>query len=135
MATADNGQMNRPLRALSAFVADAALITVFAALGRASHDGDPLGPGPFTTAWPFLAALAGAWLITRAWRRPSAVLRSGLPVWALTVMGGMLLRMVSGQGIALAFVLVATATLLVLLVGWRALAAAVGSLRRRAISR
>lgn len=43
-----------------ALVVDAVLIVVFAAIGRATHDGDVLGPagaGLATTAWPFLVAL------------------------------------------------------------------------------
>jgi hypothetical protein len=115
-------------RALPALALDAALVLVFAAIGRATHDGDVLGPGGLglaETAWPFLAALAAAWIVSLAWRRPAAALRSGIPIWLVTVAGGMLLRAVSGQGTALAFVIVATVTLAVLLIGWRAIAVAV----------
>ena len=118
-------------RALPALALDAALVLVFAAIGRATHDGDVFGPGGIglaETAWPFLAALAAGWMVSLAWRRPSAALRSGIPIWLVTVAGGMLLRAVSGQGTALAFVIVATVTLAVLLIGWRGVAALV---RRR----
>jgi hypothetical protein len=40
------------------------------------------------------------WLADRAGLEGAAVARTGLPVWAVTVAGGMLLRVVSGQGIA-----------------------------------
>jgi hypothetical protein len=106
-------------------IADAALVLLFAAIGRATHEGDafgPLGTGLATTAWPFLVALLAGWLITRAWRRPVAVLRTGLPVWAVTVVLGMALRALSGQGIAVAFVIVATITLALFLLGWRGVA-------------
>ena len=105
-----------------AFVADALLVVVFAVIGRASHDEDVLGPGGsglLQTSWPFLVALVVGWLITLAWRRPLAPVRTGLGVWIITVIGGMLLRAVSGQGTAVAFIIVAAVTLLVLLVGWR----------------
>lgn len=95
---------------------------VFAAIGRATHDGDILGPsgvGLATTAWPFLAALAVGWVVTRAWRAPLAVVRTALPVWAVTVALGMVLRAVSGQGVAVAFVIVAAITLALFLAGWR----------------
>lgn len=108
-----------------ALLLDVVLVVVFAAIGRATHDGDVLGPfgsGLATTAWPFVAALLIGWVVTRAWRRPSAVVRTGLPVWAITVALGMVLRGLSGQGIAVAFVIVATLTLALLLLGWRGIA-------------
>ena len=120
--------------ALGAFALDAFLVTVFAAIGRATHEGDPFGPGGTGlahTAWPFLVALVAAWLIVVAWRRPAAPVRTGVPVWAITVAGGMLLRAVSGQGTAVAFIIVATVTLLAFLVGWRAIAAGIGAVRSR----
>ena len=58
-------------------------------------------------------------------------MRTGLGVWAVTVAGGMLLRAASGQGIAIAFIVVAAVTLLVALVGWRVIAAVVRRTRRR----
>lgn len=105
---------------------------VFALAGRASHDSDIWG-GLVGTAWPFLGALAAGWLVSLAWRAPRAPLRTGVPVWLVTVAGGMLLRAASGQGTALPFVVVATLTLLVALVGWRVIARIVGnaSARRR----
>ncbi|MCW3492135.1 DUF3054 domain-containing protein [Microbacterium sp. SSM24] len=112
-----------------AFGLDAALVVVFAAIGRASHGEDGL-LGLATTAWPFLAALAAGWLATLAWRAPLAPVRTGVGVWAITLVGGMLLRAASGQGTAIPFLVVAALTLLVLLVGWRVLAAAVRRVRR-----
>ncbi|GAA4356077.1 DUF3054 domain-containing protein [Microbacterium rhizosphaerae] len=122
--------MRHPLRTvLLAFAADAVLVVVFAAIGRASHH-EAVLPGLLETAWPFLAGLALGWLISQAWRAPLAPVRTGLPVWALTVAAGMLLRGVSGQGVVVAFVIVASIVLLVFLVGWRAVARLVT--RRRA---
>ncbi|SFS03747.1 Protein of unknown function [Microbacterium sp. cf046] len=114
----------------SALVADIALVLAFAAIGRASHDSD-IFAGLWITAWPFLAGLAVGWIVTFAWRAPTAPVRTGLGVWAATVIVGMLLRAASGQGIAPAFIIVATLTLLVLLVGWRAVAALVTRVRSR----
>ncbi|WP_425561024.1 DUF3054 domain-containing protein [Microbacterium flavum] len=109
---------------------DIVLVTVFAAIGRASHAEDVLG-GLGITAWPFLVALAAGWAVTLAWRAPAAPLRTGAPVWAITVAGGMLLRAASGQGVQIAFVIVASIVLLLFLIGWRL----IGSLVRRARSR
>ncbi len=118
----------RPRAIAVALLLDIALVVAFAALGRASHDSDVFG-GLWQTAWPFLLGLALGWLVTLAWRAPLAPVRTGLGIWAATVIGGMLLRAASGQGTAPAFIIVATLTLLVLLVGWRVIAALVA--RRR----
>ncbi|MDQ1113443.1 peptidoglycan/LPS O-acetylase OafA/YrhL [Microbacterium testaceum] len=116
-----------------ALVIDLVLVVVFAAIGRATHDGDVLGPagsGLATTAWPFVVALLVGWLVTRAWRRPAAIAKTGLPVWAITVALGMVLRALSGQGVAVAFVIVATITLAVMLLGWRGIARLASRSRR-----
>lgn len=106
----------------AAFMLDAVLVVLFAALGRSEHDRAATVTGLFETAWPFLAGLAIAWLVALVWRNPTAPLRSGVPVWIGAVALGMLFRALSGQGTALPFVLVATGTLLLLLVGWRIIA-------------
>ena len=98
-------------------VVDVVVVLLFALIGRLSHDGGPLGL--FATAWPFLAGLAAGWVVMRAWRHPRRIVWTGVGVWVATVAGGMLLRMLTGQGTQLAFVLVATATVGLLLLGWR----------------
>lgn len=116
----------------AALTADAVLVTAFALAGRTSHAEDPLA-GLWTTAWPFLAALAVGWALTRAWRAPAAPMRTGIPIAFVTVAIGMVLRALSGQGTALPFILVASAVILAALVGWRLVATAV--LRRRSARR
>lgn len=106
-------------------VADILLVTIFAVIGRASHAEQLSVAGVGQTAWPFLTGLLVGWVITMAWRAPMAPLRAGLGIWALTLVVGMLLRGVSGQGVVVAFVVVASIVLLVFLVGWRAIAALV----------
>ncbi|HOA86314.1 MAG: DUF3054 domain-containing protein [Microbacteriaceae bacterium] len=121
-----------------AFVADLVLVVIFAALGRASHQEQVLGAGGLgllETAWPFAAALAFAWIVTLAFRKPLAPLRTGIPVWVITVAGGMLLRAVSGQGTAVAFIIVASVTLLIFLVGWRVIAALIARARAASSAR
>jgi hypothetical protein len=117
-----------------AYVADVALVTLFAATGRASHREDVIG-GLMVTAWPFAVALTVGWLVTRAWRHPFAPLRTGAMLWVVTVAGGMLLRVVSDQGVQAAFVTVAATMLGALLIGWRAVATLVVRRRRRRGSR
>ncbi|MFB8145560.1 DUF3054 domain-containing protein [Microbacterium sp. NPDC056003] len=112
------------------FALDVMLVVAFAVIGRASHGEDWL-VGLGITAWPFLVGLVAGWLITLAWRAPAAPVRTGLGVWATTVVGGMLLRAASGQGTAVAFIVVATLTLCLFLVGWRVIAALVARSRSR----
>jgi len=114
------------------FVLDVVLVVAFAATGRASHD-EAVLPGLLVTAWPFLVGLVAGWVVTLAWRAPTRALRTGLGVWAITVAGGMLLRAVSGQGVVVAFVIVASVVLLIALVGWRAIAALVRRVRGRRV--
>lgn len=113
-----------------AFVADLVLVVVFAAIGRGSHARAATLAGLFETAWPFLTGLAIMWLVTLSWKRPFAVVTTGIPVWIGTVALGMLFRALVGQGTALPFIIVATLTLLLLLVGWRLIAALVRGLRK-----
>ncbi|MFC4139959.1 MULTISPECIES: DUF3054 domain-containing protein [unclassified Microbacterium] len=117
------------MRFLPAFVLDALLVLVFAAIGRASHSEDPTGF--LLTAWPFLVALVVghllAFLLPGRPRRPWGMLW-GLVVWVVTVAGGMLVRVLSGDTAAVPFIIVATITLGVFLLGWRGIAALV---RRR----
>ena len=76
----------------------------FVIIGRASHaDGESLS-GIASTAWPFLAGLGIGWLATRAWRRPLALSPAGLGAWLGAAGLGMVLRVVAGQGTAVAFV-------------------------------
>jgi hypothetical protein len=117
---------------LGALAADVACVLLFAAIGRASHDGiDGVGD-VLTTALPFLVALGIGWIATLAWRAPLAPLRVGVPLAIVTVVAGMLGRALLGEGTAAPFVIVATVSLLVLLVGWRLVARLVG---RRARAR
>ena len=114
-----------------ALVVDAVLVVVFAVVGRSSHAEGLDVAGIWGTAWPFLAGLGVGWLAARAWRHPLALWPTGVIVWASTLVVGMLLRLVTGQGTAVAFIVVATLTLAVLLLGWRAIARAVIRLRAR----
>jgi len=101
---------------------DVCCVLVFVIIGRASHTQGETPGGIASTSWPFLAGLAAGWLASRAWRRPLALRPSGVTVWLGTVALGMVLRVVSGQGTAPAFIVVALAFLGLFLLGWRLLA-------------
>ena len=111
------------------FFVDLVLVLAFVLIGRASHDEDPV-LGSLVTLWPFAVGLVAGWLVSRAWREPLVIVRTGIPIWLVTVAIGMALRIASSQGVALSFVIVATVVLGVFLLGWRGVAALVR--RRRA---
>ncbi len=112
-----------------AVLADVAMVLAFVVIGRASHHAGETLAGVASTAWPFLAGLAAGELAARSWRRPAAVVPTGLIVWLATVGLGQVLRIVSGQGTELAFIAVSAAFLGLFLLGWRAVVAGLRSAR------
>jgi peptidoglycan/LPS O-acetylase OafA/YrhL len=102
-----------------AIAVDVICILLFAIVGRSNHNESTTFLGVADTAWPFLAGCALGILISRGWRRPEA-LPTGIGIWACTVLGGMVLRLLSGDTAQTAFVIVATISLALLLLGWRA---------------
>ncbi len=108
---------------------DVASVLVFVAIGRADHTDGVTVAGVASTSWRFLVGAAFGWQCALAWRRPLQVVPTGLVIWLSCVAEGMVLRVVSGQGTAPAFIIVALAFLGLELLGWRGLASL---LRRRA---
>lgn len=107
---------------LAAAVADAVAVVIFCSVGRRSHAEGVTLTGVAETAWPFLTGTLIGWLIARGWRRPTSITPTGLIVWVSTVAVGMLLRKATSAGTAFSFVVVATLTTAILLLGWRAAA-------------
>ncbi len=117
---------NPRLTLLLSWVADVAVVVVFVATGRRSHD-ESAG-GFFVTALPFLAALQTAWLATP--RNSPMGIRSGLVVWGVTVVLGLVLRVLTGDSAAVGFIVVTTVSLGLGLLGWRAAVRAAGAVGR-----
>ncbi|MEU0871348.1 DUF3054 domain-containing protein [Nocardia brasiliensis] len=120
------------MKKLVPLVVDALLVILFCAIGRRSHDEAVLA-GLLRTLWPFAIGLALGWLVavaaaSRLFGDAGRIARfdgtalwpTGILVWLGTLGGGMLLRVVSGQGTAFSFVLVAAVVLALFLLGWRA---------------
>ncbi|HVD81385.1 MAG TPA: DUF3054 domain-containing protein [Propionibacteriaceae bacterium] len=107
------------MQILPAIAVDVICITIFAIIGRSSHQEATDLLGVVHTAWPFLAGCLVGTVIGRTWRHPLS-LTSGVAVWLGAVVGGMTLRLVTGAGVQLSFVLVASFVLALLLIGWRA---------------
>jgi hypothetical protein len=121
--------MERPRRGPVWLGIDVACVLVFCAIGRRSHDEGLNVASVAVTAWPFLSGTVLGWLVSQAWRRPTAVYPTGVAVWLCTVAVGMSLRKVTSSGVAGSFIVVAATVTAVLLLGWRAIA---GLARRRA---
>jgi Protein of unknown function (DUF3054) len=107
------------MQILPAIAVDVICILVFAIVGRSSHQEATDLLGVVHTAWPFLAGCLLGTLLGRTWRHPYAF-TSGVAVWLGTVVGGMTLRLISGAGVQLSFVIVASAVLALFIIGWRA---------------
>ncbi|AEF34332.1 MULTISPECIES: DUF3054 domain-containing protein [Mycolicibacter] len=120
----------RPQRDPAWLGIDVVAVLVFCALGRRSHDEGLDISGLATTAWPFLSGTVLGWLMSRGWRRPTAVVPTGVIVWISTVLVGMALRAATATGVAWSFVAVASTVTAVFLLGWRAVFELVA--RRRA---
>ncbi len=113
-----------------AALADTVAIVVFATIGRASHEHGMSVAGVAQTAAPFLVGAALGWVACLAMRRRAPLsVGDGLVVWAGTLVGGVLLRRVTGQGTAPSFIVVAGLVTGAFLLGWRAVRAAAA--RRR----
>ena len=114
---------------IRALVIDLLFIVLFVGIGRSAHEHGITVAGMVSTLWPFVAALAVGWLFT-SWRQRSGESPlDGVVIVLITVSLGMVLRVVSGQGTALAFIIVALSFLTLFLVGWRLVARLV--VRRR----
>lgn len=115
--------MDRPARTPAAFtlsvVGDLVAVIVFVIIGRASHGEGILGL--LNTLWPFAAGLIiGHVLALVLGQRETRSNRwVGVIVWVSTVVVGMVLRAVSGQGVQLSFVIVTVLVLGAFLLGWR----------------
>src|SRR5690242_13104095 len=67
-----------PMRSVTAVVLDLCCVMAFVMIGRAGHSEGETIAGIATTAWPFLVGLLIGWAATRAWRRPAALVGTGV---------------------------------------------------------
>ena len=112
---------------LWSILVDVVCVVAFAVGGRSSHEEANTVAGIAETAWPFLIGLTIGWILLIAAPRRTAARRDPLSVYpagcllALTAWAvGMVLRLLTDQGLTGAFPLVAAAFLAATLIGWRA---------------
>lgn len=105
--------------AVISVILDVCAVLAFVAIGRhAHHAGDAIA-GLAATAGPFLGGLAIGIAAVRAWRRPVALVPTGLGAWLGAAVAGMIIRVLAGQGTAASFWAVALAFLGLFILGWR----------------
>lgn len=130
--TAETSAPSRRARTrVLALLGDVVVVLVFAAMGRGFHGEANPALGVLSTAWPFLVGAAVGWSLPLVRRRPLALWSSGVSVWLGAYVVGMLLRSVTGQGLAVAFLIVALCFLGLFIVGWRAVARLAGRVAER----
>lgn len=101
------------------FVIDVVLVLLFALSGRQSHAESLTILGILKTAAPFLLSLTILTFLSRPWENHSKIWPTGILVWLGTVALGMGFRVLFGATAAIPFIIVATLTLGVSLVGRR----------------
>jgi hypothetical protein len=112
------------------FGLDGIVVLVFVAIGRSVHRHGLDVAGIASTLWPFALGLGCGWLAVLATRQDPTGLREGAEITVVTVALGMVLRVLSGQGTVVAFVLVALGFLGAAMMLWRVVADAAGRARR-----
>jgi hypothetical protein len=98
---------------------DFIVILIFVAIGRSVHDHGVKISGLASTTWPFLTGAIVGWTLLVSKGRALTSPRSGFVVVLSTVAIGMVLRVVAGQGTAVAFIVVAIVFLGAMMLGWR----------------
>jgi hypothetical protein len=96
------------MRSAGAALADFCCVLLFVAIGRANHHAGGAVAGLWDTFWPFAVGAAAGMAVTRFWRRPTALVPTGVGVWLGTVAAADVISR-RKAGTALAFILVALA--------------------------
>lgn len=105
---------------LGPVLADLVCVLVFAIAGKTSHEASSPASVVLAIAWPFALStvIAHAGLLLRR-RRTRRAWPEGVVVLLVTYLLGMVLRVMSGRGIATSFLIVAVVFLALAMLGWR----------------
>lgn len=112
-----------------ALVGDLVCVVAFAAGGKSAHDDSSTWWVILKIVWPFALACLIGWVLvlSRGWD-PRRWRPAGIAVLAATYVLGMVVRAISGRGVAIGFLVVAIVFLTLTMLGWRLVA---GAIRRR----
>ena len=102
-------------------ILDGLTVLVFVIIGRANHHHGENVDGVLSTLWPFALGVIVGWTVLMSQKQSGRSPRNGVVVMLCTVAVGMVLRVVSGQGTAFTFIVVALVFLGAVMVGWRLL--------------
>jgi hypothetical protein len=107
-------------RRLLPIVLDLVCVLVFAFGGKSSHEASDANTVVLKIVWPFAVAVIIGWA-GAIWNgmRGLRVWPGGVTILAVTYVLGMALRLVSGRGIAVGFLIVALLFLALTMLGWR----------------
>ncbi len=108
------------LRGLVPIVLDLICVVAFSFGGKSAHESGDSNTVVLAIVWPFAVALVVGWA-GAIWNgmRGLRVWPGGVTILVVTYVLGMLLRIVSGRGIALGFLIVAACFLALTMLGWR----------------
>lgn len=121
----------RSFAAPLALAADVVCVLAFVVIGKIDHDTGTAVAAVAGIAWPFVVGLLLGWVVTLAWRNPFRVWPVGAFVWAITVTGGMTLRLFTGENAPWSFVTVTALFLAATMLGWRVVTLALTKRRQR----
>ncbi|HZZ45581.1 MAG TPA: DUF3054 domain-containing protein [Pseudonocardia sp.] len=113
----------------AAAAGDTLAVVVFAAIGRRSHQEGLAVLGVLEVAAPFLLGALVGWLAGRVWRAPLGP-RNGVVVWLAASVVGLIVRATFTHRLPPTFALIATVSLAILILGWRAVGFAAARTRR-----
>ena len=113
---------------------DLIAVLIFVAIGRSAHGHAMTLTGFLSTTWPFATGLLLGWIALWARRSSPLALTQGVLILVATVGVGMALRVISGQGTAVAFVFVALGFLGAAMLGWRSLLVSIGKRRTSSVT-
>jgi hypothetical protein len=101
-----------------AFIYDLIALVAFIAIGHKFHGGS-MNDLRKDTALPFVVGMLLGWVVGRVRNFRGSSVQFGLMVWGSTIFFGMGIRSMLGGDVPVAFIIVATVALGIMLLGWR----------------
>ncbi len=101
------------------FVCDLVVVVVFVAIGRHTHDRHSSFNDFLRILWPFALSVLLASLVVRRTMKAKTAVAQGAVIAIVTTAVAMALRVLSGQGTAIAFIIVSLVFLGAAMIGWR----------------